>query len=152
MSGNHQLNFVPDDGYTELGFIKATPGLHGDLRFTFRPFLVEERSKLLRQIENLDQEKQDAIVAQTFYERLTQWDLTDQKGTRVPVSLRAARRLKPTLFYRLWAILLGTDASDLDPEWSTEETTDLLESEVEANEGPAPIGVVQEIAAEKNSE
>lgn len=152
MSGNHQLNFVPDDGYTEKGFIKATPGLHGDLRFEYRPFLVGPRSKLLRELESLAQEKQDAILAMTFVDRLTEWDLKDQEGNPVPVTLDKARRLKPSLFYRLWAILLGTDASDLDPEWDNEETADLLESEVEANEGPAPIGVRQEIAAEKNSE
>lgn len=151
MNGNHTLNFVPDDGYTEKGFIKATPGLHGDLRFEYRPFLVEERSKLLRQLESLAQEKQDAIVAKTFSERITAWDLQDKDGKEIPVSMNVARRLKPSLFYRLWAIILGTDASDLDPEWSNEQKTDLLESEVEANEGPAPIGVVQEIAAEKNS-
>lgn len=152
MNGNHRLSFVPDDGYTEEGFIKGTPGLHGDLRFTYRPFLVEERSKLLRELESLAQEKQDAIVAKTFTERLTHWNLKDQKGAVVSVSINIARRLKPSLFYRLWAILLGTDASDLDPEWASEQRTDLLESEIEANERPAPVGMVREIAAEKNSE
>lgn len=150
--GNHQLDYVPDDGYTESGFIKAIPGLHGDLRFEFRPFLVEERSRLLRKLENLAQEKQDAIVAKTFTERLKSWDLKDRKGEAVKVSLNAARRLKPQLFYRLWAILLGTDASDVDPEWEAEHILEEAESEIEAADGPAPVGVVKELAAEKNSE
>lgn len=152
MNGNHTLNFVPDDGYTESGFIKAIPGLHGELRFDFRPFLVEERSKLLRELENLAQEKQDAIVAKTFVERLKNWDLKDRDGNAVRVSLGAARRLKPQLFYRLWAILLGTEASDADPEWETQHILEEAENEIEAANSPAPIGVVKETAAEKNSE
>ncbi len=151
MNGNHTLSFVPDDGYTEKGFIKSIPGLHGDLRFEYRPFLVEERSKLLSGFDKLEQEKQDVIVARTFSERITAWDLQGKDGEEIPICLHIARRLKPALFYRLWAIILGTDASDLDPEWSSEEKTDLLESEIEANEGPAPIDVKREIAAEKNS-
>ncbi len=34
------------DGYTQSGFIAAVPRMHGELRFTYRPALVEERSQL----------------------------------------------------------------------------------------------------------
>ena len=38
-------NMIPDDGYTEPGFITARPGLHGELRFTFRPILIQDQAK-----------------------------------------------------------------------------------------------------------
>lgn len=144
------LNWVPNDGYTDKGFVKAEAGLHGEFRFTYRPFLVEERGKLLRQVESMPQEKQDAKGATELKERLVSWSLVNGKAAAVPISLDVIRRLKPALFYKLYSIVLGTMASDLDPEW--EEATLLENIDAEIDAGPAPIGTVKEANAEKNSD
>ncbi len=153
MNSNHQpLSYVPDDGYTEEGFIKGSPGLHGDLRFEFRPFIAEARSKLLRTQQEMAEEKRDVSIAQALVEHLVSWDLRDAKGGQIKVTVDVARRLKPILFYRLWAILLGTEASDLDPEWDDDEATEQVAIEEIAQAMPAPVGVARETVAEKNSE
>jgi len=154
VSDNHQvrLSFVPDDGYTEKGYIKAVPLLHDALRFEFRPFLAEERSKLLREQSELAEEKRDFLIAQAFVAHLVSWDLKDAKGNAIKIDLNIARRLKPALFYRIWAIILGSEASDLDPDWAEDDAAENIEIEKDAHSMPAPIGVAREVLLEKNSD
>lgn len=149
-NGRMALDFTPDDGYTEKGYIQAEPGLHGVLRFEYRPFLVDDRSRFMSSLENLSQDKQDLHVAQQLANRLQSWSLTGAKGEPVPVGLSAIRRLKPSIFYKLYSIVLGTLPSDIDPEWSSETLLENVQAEVDAP--PAAIGAQREAVAEKNSE
>jgi len=143
--------WIPDDGYTESGYVEAKPGLHGEFRFTYRPLLTETRSRLLRSFDNLKAEEQDLIVAKTLAERVASWSLTKQSGEAVPVAVDNVRRLKPAIFFRLWSVVLGTEPSDLDPAWETEQKVEAVTTLLEAAAAPAPVGVVREAGNEKNS-
>ena len=151
-SRNGQLDYTPDDGYTEKGYIKEEEGLHRALRFEYRPFLVTVRSRLVQQLDKLSQEKQDVRVAEELQKRLQSWSLADAEGAEVPLSLNVIQRLKPALFYKLYSIVLGTMPSDIDPEWNTETLMENVNAEAEAVIAPVPIGLHKEIDAEKNSE
>lgn len=122
------LNYIPDDGYTEPGYIDPQPLLHGALRFSFRPMITEERAKLLAAVENMSGDAYDRMAADMMAKKLVEWDLVDAKGEPVPISARIVLRLKPALFNTLYKIMLGFDATDRDPDWQ-DETADLKAAE-----------------------
>jgi hypothetical protein len=148
-NGDSSSVFIPDDGYTESGFIRARAGLHGALRFRYRPMLVEDRSRILGEFEHLRPEAAELKAAGEIHRRLVWWDLCDGQSKPVPISLDVVRRLKPAVFARVWAIVLGTEPSDIDPGWSAEEK--LAAAELQATAGPGPVGDAREVRDEKNS-
>ena len=153
MNNNHQRScFVPSDGYTEPGYVAELPGIHGAVRFKFRPMRAEVRSRVMDGMKEKKTAEQDAIVAKMLAEHVVEWDLTDAKHQSVPRTVDTVRRLKPKLFYRLWDIVLGFDATDTDPAWGDETLEDHVEDILEVADSPAPIGTVREARDAKNSE
>jgi len=136
---------IPDDGYTEMAYIEAKLGMHGEFRFEYRPLLVEQRSLALRTMNELKDEEQDVVVAKKLASQLTSWSIDK------PVAYETVRRLHPAIFYRVWGIVLGTSASDLDPKWLDEKKKRDTELLVESAAVAAPVGVVREAHDEKNS-
>lgn len=149
---NQRSCFVPSDGYTEPGYIAEVPGIHGAVRFKFRPMLSEKRSRVMDGLKEKKAAEQDAIVAKTLAEYVVEWDLTDAKGKPVGRTPDTFRRIKPKLFYRLWDIVLGFDATDLDPAWTDDTLADHVDDLMETTDSPAPIGTVREARDSKNSE
>ncbi len=138
--------FIPDDGYTEQGYIEAVRGLHGEFRFEYRPLLADQRSRILRTMSELKDEKQDVEVAKVLSQRIVSWSIDRQ------ISFDQTRRLLPAVFYKVWGIVLGTSASDLDPQWDNERKAGEVENLVEAAAAEVPVGVARELTAEKNSD
>ena len=138
--------FIPDDGYTEQGYIEAKPGLHGEFRFSYRPLLAEDRSRILRTMNEMSDEKQDVVVAKTLAERIMSWD------NPKPVTMEQARRLLPAVFYQVWGIVLGTSPSGLDPRWDEDRKVGEVENLVEAATVGVPVGAAREVSDEKNSD
>lgn len=152
-SNNHQRScFVPSDGYTEPGYIAEVPGIHGAVRFKFRPMRCEVRSRIMDGLKEKKSAEQDTIVAKMLAEHVVEWDVTDGKGKEVSRTVDNFRRLKPKLFYRLWDIVLGFDATDTDPAWNDETLADHVDDLLEASDSPAPISTVREARDGKNSE
>ena len=148
-----RLLYIPTDGYTEPAYVKEVPGLlDGSMAFSYRPFLVEDRARILSEMEKMRSEAAELRAAQEIADRLTEWDLTDATGKPVPISLDIVRRLKPLLFARVWGILLGTEATDFDPDWDLEDKRRIVNEQAEAISRPAPVGNVREEGDEKNSE
>lgn len=153
MSDNHRvLDYVPDDGYTELGFIEAVSGLHGLLRFEYRPFVMAERTKLFTKLQKLPDHEEDLMVAKVLVERLRGWSLEDRDGEPASISLPIVGNLRPALFSRLWGIVSGVFASDIDPLWATEQDEEDKEAKAEASRAGVSAGVAKEALLEKNSD
>lgn len=150
----HQ-NYIPDDGYTELGYIAARPGLHGMLRFKFRPVCVSDQSQWVKGNDSLSGPAWSKKCATLMAARIVSWSetITDANGIESarPVTPAAILRLKPALFTRLYGILLGTDPSDLDPDWSDTERDEQSDYQVAACEGDINVGMARTQANEKNS-
>jgi hypothetical protein len=138
------------DGYTQAGFIAAVPLLHGPLRFTYRPALVEERSQLFDVAGQLSAHLFDCHIAQFLAQKLVDWDLVDADEQPVAPSAEALLRLQPELFVRLNQIILGTVASDIDPAWPLETRDRLLDEMAEAALAGRSIGEIREEHDEKN--
>ena len=114
------LNYIPD-GYDEPGYIKENPGLHGELRFRFRPMLRADRIVIVTAAANLPPEKRGANAAKAIKARLILWDLKDKDGKPQEITEENILRLKPALFDRLEDIVYGYSASDPDPQWTADQ-------------------------------
>ena len=138
-----------NDGYSESSFIAEVKRLHPALRFKFRPFLQEERHRLLKENAGLQPIKAAENSAKILAKKISEWDLKDSKGDPVAVSDNAIRRLKPALYDRVLGIVMGLDPSDEDPE-AREVDSPSLADQLEANETGKPIGDVADANAVKN--
>lgn len=115
------------DGYTEPGFIAAVAGLHGTLAFEYRPTLPEQQSDLISTADSLKAAAYDRKCADFIAKHLVSWDLKDDKGQAVPVSAVNVLRLRPKLYNRLYHIVLGLGATDINPEWPDETKSEAAE-------------------------
>lgn len=104
------------DGYTERAFIAGIPRLHPPVHLTYRPFLQEERHRLLTENGKLPPAKASLNTANVLAKKIQSWDLADAKGEPVKVDAEAIRRLKPALLSRLVEIVMGLEPSDEDPD------------------------------------
>jgi hypothetical protein len=138
------------DGYTQSGFIAAVPLMHGSLRFTYRPALVEERSQLSEAAAALKSHLYDCQVAMFTAQKIVLWDLTDSEGREVAVSADALLRLQPGLFVKLHRIVLGWIPSDIDLAWPAKIEDRALDVETEAALTGRSVGELREEHDEKN--
>ena len=143
------LNYY-HDGYTELGYVAAVPRLHGALRFSYRPALVEERSQLVDAASRLKSQLYDRYLAAFVADRLLSWDVEDTDGNAVPITGASLLRLQPELFVKLHRIVLGSHASDLDPQWPSEAEDRLFDHATAAALNGQSIAEVREEHDEKN--
>jgi hypothetical protein len=126
------LNYIPNDGYTEDAYIEALPGFYGEFRFKFRPMLIEERAALFNQNDKLPPAEYERKCAAALSNKLVEWSLIDKAGKQVPVSAQNILRLKPNLNGRIFGIVLGTQATDIDPLWSESKKESSAEQKYES--------------------
>lgn len=144
-----RCDFIPDDGYTFDGYIAPVDGLHGELRFSYRPFVAAEKSTLQHKVKMAADPTlyyADAVAA-----RLTAWSLVGPKGEGVLITPAAMRRVNPPLLDKLLNIVLGIDPSDIDPAWSEAAKNETAAAGAIAAETGVTAGTIMEQQAEKNS-
>lgn len=146
-----RLDYLPDDGYTEDAYIAAVPGIHGAFRFKYRPMLIEEQSALSFAGREMKPAAYDQKCGKEMAAKLVEWSLCDKRGEPVPVSVRAVLMLKPRLFNRLFAIVLGNDASDPDPYAAHDGELTATEEQYESALSGRTVGEVRQERDEKNS-
>jgi len=108
-----------DDGYTEAGYIAAVPGLHGALRFKFRPMTRMERMGNLSRLSKCrDDEQAEQKAVEFLAKRILEWDAGR------PVTVAALKGLHPELLTRLAQVVNSFSPSDPDPESAEPPATD----------------------------
>jgi hypothetical protein len=133
-----------EDGQTLDGYCAPIAGLHDGLSFTFRPILPEEQSEHIDARERFQGRKWAQYVAKFAAARLAVWSLSE------PPSPTKVLRLQPRLFGKLYGILLGTDASDINPAWPDQQKQEAADEELEsALTGQSPA-VVHDASTAKN--
>lgn len=138
------------DGYTEKGFIAEVVGLHGDLRFEYRPLLVSQEAALYELAQASNQAEFQEAVGKLLVRQLVSWSLKDNKGTPIQITEANVMRLRPRLFNRLFSIVRGTEPTELDPVWKTETRQDAVKAKMEAILAGTTVGEVKEAADQKN--
>jgi len=139
-----------EDGYTQEGYIAAVPGLFEALRFEFRPIVVAEQSAHYKEEKKFSGPAWARFAADFIARRLLSWSAARQDGAPVPLRGPDVAKIHPALFSRLYSILNGTDASDLDPEWSEAEKEESADYQFEAVRDETTPGAAAAQDREKN--
>ena len=142
---------IIEDGYTEAGYIKESKGLYPELRFAYRPMLHAERDAIASQIGTKTPEQVSAIFVAAARHRIISWT-AKHNGQPVEINDENIRRLRPSLFDRLYNVIAGAQASDPDPKATPDARQGEADAALEAAITGQMIGAVKEAAAEKNSE
>ncbi len=143
---------IPDDGYTEKGYIAKRPGLHGPVRFTFRPATILEHGQVTsKEATDLGPEEYARNSAEFVVAKLQEWSLLNGDRKALPIDCENVLTLKPAVFNRMFGIIAGWDASDIDPEWPPEERRETAALTKEAKSSGAAFGTVKAEADAGNS-
>ncbi len=138
------------DGYTQPAYLKGVPNLYEDLRFTYRPAVIEERSQILANFSTTKPDAFDRKVALFLAQKIKSWDIVDPPGQDVEVTAAAILRLPPELFQKLWQVVGGFEACDTDPDWPADAIeradAELFESALSGS----TIGAARETLERKN--
>lgn len=113
--GTWRDNYIRD-GFVQPGYLEEIEGLHGEIRFSYKPMIPEKADEIDRQVKALrergEPSKASRLESKTIADQLTDWDL------KVAPSESACRRLRnPLLRTKLYLIVIGARPSDVDPDW-----------------------------------
>ena len=95
-----------EDGYTITTRVAVRPGIHPEVKFTYRPALASERFEFLRRTDLTGEEKLDHC-ARILQQHLQTWNVRTKAGAQVETTIQNVRRLQPTLLESLLDIVLG---------------------------------------------
>lgn len=119
------------DGYTRPFRIKAVKGLHGELTGTHRPCVPAERDRMLNVAKKGDPDKTNAAATKLLADRVVGWNAThvDEGGIeqQTPVSAYWIAHMQPTLYDRLYWIVLGQDPGDPIEDGTADEDREYLD-------------------------
>lgn len=141
------------DGYTQPGYIAEAKGLHGSVRFRFRPMISEQTDTFARdEFKRRPPLEAAVIIAAATKEQIVEWDVFGKDGRTAAVSVANIRALPSPIFNRLFNIIAGYSPSDVEHGLDVDEGGDdyakrLLESAAAGK----PVGQVQREADAKNS-
>lgn len=138
------------DGFTRRGYVKEVPGLHGEMRFSFRPMLPEQRNAVRRIVSQEKGDKADVLLRTAIAEHLVDWSAADEEGRDVKIGPEGVRRLPPSLYDRLYLIISGMDASDPEPDAGDEEESSYAATLRKAAETGSVPGDVELVGQQKN--
>lgn len=108
--------FIPvTDGYTEVGYIAAVPGLNPAIEFRYRPVLFDQvdahRAAFVSPVNFKTRYKVPPAVISHY---VKVWDICDPaSGEVLPVTAENCSRLKASVMERMYWIVLGLQPSDL---------------------------------------
>jgi hypothetical protein len=146
------LNYIPEDGYTEPGYVKALPQVYDSpLRFRFRPPLPEERAEHFDAVEKLGSLQASQLAENTFIaERIAQWDHADTEGKIQEITAVTVGRMKTPLVSKVYGIITGLQPSDIDPLWDEKTKLETVAHSYESAKFAKPVGDVRQGESEKN--
>ena len=147
------LNYIPD-GQNRKAFVKGIENLFDDLRFVYRPMLAEDCAILngkIIEVGGQNSEPGMELIRLEMVDRIISWDLLDDKKKPLKVDENSVRRLQSELFYRVYLIIKGQEAGNVDPQARKEEILEEVRTRVAAKTSGQTVGQVREEAQEKNS-
>lgn len=104
-------NFI-DDGQYYDGYIAAVPGIHDELEFKYRLLGTSAQAEMRAEVATRGGKnvaEGERVVAEFLSNYLQSW------SESVPATADHLVRLKPSLYDKLSAILLGARSSDRKP-------------------------------------
>lgn len=106
-----------DDDYEREGYISRRPGLHPAVKFSFRPMLMTERSRMLtEQNRAKTPEESETLAAKEIARRIKWWDIENRNGKEVGITPENVIRLQPRVFVSMFSQVIGSEGPDPTPE------------------------------------
>ncbi len=105
------------DGYTRNGHIKAVPGLHPEVKFTFRPATAAQVELILGKTRR--EQNDDAVTSfhsQVIASHVIEWDIQDEKKRPLEIKVDKIRRLQSGVFGKLFGMVIGQIPSEETPQ------------------------------------
>ncbi len=137
-------NFI-NDGYTETGFVAAVDGMHGELRFTYRPMLPEEVDAVQAVLDQDNVARAHEAIRGVLVKQVKGW------SDKLPITADSLKTIRPLLWNRLYMIVAGRSPSDPDPNATPEESSGFVRDILEAGRTGQSVGEVRAEADAKNS-
>ncbi|HTU22509.1 MAG TPA: hypothetical protein VMG10_31010 [Gemmataceae bacterium] len=144
------LAFIPDDGYTESGTIIGMPGLYPTVNFSWRPMLQEQLVAYYKAVEKASTWQTRQIVAKLLAEHIVSWDIKDKKEQVMEIKTARCLRIKDKLFTRLFGIVSGQEAPDVQSGQTDDEIEAAASDLLKAATVDLPVAVVREEREVKN--
>lgn len=116
--------FVDDDNYTETAFIASRKGVCPNVRLTYRPLTVQDRTVASEAIAVIADKhgasRADEEMANRIAKQIKDWEVFNDDGKDLLNGAQATGknllRLKSVLYERIAAIVFrGVDGGDDDP-------------------------------------
>ena len=126
------------DGYTTPGFIAEEPGLHPALWIAYRPCVAAENGVIDDAIRKASPARGEMLAAECCAGHVVSWSLDD-----LPIEAATIVRLQPALFSKLFGIVRGSRACDVNPSDEGEQTEGVSQELQAALSGKS----VEEVAA-----
>lgn len=104
------MAFLIRDGFTLEGLVPARPGLHGEVRFSYRPAIPERVGEYLK-ADASTAPKELANHVKLLLEHLVSWDV-EENGQPVPLDAAALRRVPHGALQVLLNHVTGYTATD----------------------------------------
>jgi len=146
-------SYYPNDGYTIPAFIDGIEGMYEPLRFTYRPVGLELQAQWDGKLEGLNGLAEIRKRAELLADRIVTWDLETgdgAKGAPVPKTAKTVTALQPSLFWKVWGIVTGRAATDIDPRWPDETLAEEIDVQADASESGLRPGETRDARDAKN--
>lgn len=143
------MSDIPD-GYTSEAFIKGVEGMYDDTRISYRRMLHEERYVINGDIAKKGPKEASRLIVSVLCKFIRQWDARSRADQElIPLTFERVRKVEPKLIERLYSIVSGWEAGDVDP--NKEATKTDADEDLEAILSGTPGAIAREGNDEKNS-
>jgi len=130
---------INSDGYDRSGYIKEADGIHGELRFVYRPATAIEFSRVQKKLEDEKTPGRDMIIRAAFVEsHLVSWDAELDDGEPATADVKTLLRIPYLVLMELFHIIGGLSASDVDPDANSDAEQDQLDGVIASIESDTP--------------
>lgn len=140
--------YIPD-GYELDGYIAAAKGVHGPVRFKYRPMTIDERDEVRELIQGSKSKDYNPVIRAALAEHLKGWDVkppgAKPDAAPVPITIGSIRGLLPQVFDKMFFIVCGDRPSDIPDDGTPKEESGYVERMRQAANGES-----LEAAAVKN--
>lgn len=99
------------DGYTEKGYIKEVPRLHGEVRFEYRVMLSDKIREVLHSWDLISAAEKTRRIHAVVVKQMVSWDL-EEDGKPLPIDAKTLPRLKRNIVEKLFNIVMQLDVPD----------------------------------------
>lgn len=106
---------VIEDGLDQPGYVAEEFGLHPECRFVYRPMSAEEYEAFDAKANKESPERSRIMVGVLLSKKIRSWSLTDSKGNPAPVNELNCRSMRSLLQIKVYQIIAGMRATDVDP-------------------------------------